>query len=150
MCLVPKNVTVTSILTSKNYYPNSTILCWQVLVEHECPVLAVAIQVTDVVSGSEKGEIIVWDLSIGDPRHRLRGHTESITTIRLTNDGLFAVSGRGTHIYRLNVLTFAFVYHERSKYFQTCWLSLVELCNAKYSLASGYHCKAWLYWIIFS
>ncbi|XP_021340919.1 protein will die slowly-like [Mizuhopecten yessoensis] len=72
----------------------------QVLVEDDCPVTAVAIQTTDVVSGSERGTVLVWDLSIGEPRHRLAGHTDSVTAIRITSDGSFAMSGNSrSHNY---------------------------------------------------
>ncbi|XP_033752140.1 NACHT domain- and WD repeat-containing protein 1-like isoform X2 [Pecten maximus] len=72
----------------------------QVLVEEDCPVTAVALH-TEVVSGSERGTVLVWDLSIGEPRHRLTGHTDCITTIRITSDGLFAISASRDHTIRL-------------------------------------------------
>ncbi|XP_069122816.1 protein qui-1-like isoform X2 [Argopecten irradians] len=78
----------------------STAKLTQVLVEEDCAVTAVALH-TEVVSGSERGTVLVWDLSIGEPRHRLTGHTGSITTIRITQDGLFAISASRDHTIRL-------------------------------------------------
>ncbi|XP_060065629.1 protein qui-1-like [Ylistrum balloti] len=72
----------------------------QVLVEDDCAVTAVAMH-TEVVSGSERGTVLVWDLSVGEPRHRLIGHTDCITTIRITRDGSFALTASRDHTIRL-------------------------------------------------
>ena len=71
-------------------------LIFKVLVGHEGPVTCAAcapLSPSMVVSGSGDCNLIVWDLTTGNDNFKLRGHTETITCVKLTLDGSLAISG---------------------------------------------------------
>ena len=70
-------------------------LPFQVLVEHEGTVTAVAVtnSCEHVVSGSADNKILIWNLSTGTVQNHLTGHSGTITALRLTNDGNVLISG---------------------------------------------------------
>lgn len=62
--------------------------------EHVGAVTCVSIAKKHVVSGSNTGAIIVWDINSGEPIQRLKGHCKTITALGLTENGLYIVSGK--------------------------------------------------------
>lgn len=65
------------------------------LVEHEDVVSCVG--VTDgnqyVISGSYDKRLLVWCLDTGEVEHQLIGHTDHVTSVKITRDGTIAISG---------------------------------------------------------
>lgn len=60
----------------------------QVLTGHIEPVWGVQFHKTHLVSGSEGGEIRVWNLSTGKYMHSLRGHADFVNTFHFSGDNV--------------------------------------------------------------
>jgi len=64
-----------------------------VLVEHDSAVVCAGVSGDTIVSGSQTGGLIVWDIICGEPIHKLTGHKDSISVLNITLDGLFVLTG---------------------------------------------------------
>ena len=63
--------------------------------EHEDKVSCAAVSEGNrhVISGSHDRRLLVWGLSTGAVEHQLVGHTNVVSTIKITQDATIAVSG---------------------------------------------------------
>lgn len=58
------------------------------------------------ISGSNDGNILLWDLESGECLRTLQGHTMDVRSVSITSDGLYALSGGGDETLRFwNVKT---------------------------------------------
>lgn len=68
--------------------------------EHEGTVNSVALTESNrhVVTASDDKSLIIWSLETGLVEHRLQGHTDCVTVVKVTADGCTAISG-GSLLY---------------------------------------------------
>ena len=73
---------------------------WIELKGHKRPVTCVAITHDGkrVISGSEDGSLLIWDIENRNCIKRFTGHMNSISCLSMTPDGKTAISGSGEHI----------------------------------------------------
>jgi len=74
--------------------------CLQVLVGHDDIISCVAITDNNqsVVSGSRDNGLLVWNLSTGTVEQELLGHSDQVTTVKVSKDGSIAISGMGVFL----------------------------------------------------
>lgn len=67
----------------------------QILAGHEERVSCVATADNNrhVASGSDDKDLIIWNMTTGEIEKTLKGHTGSVTCVKLTGDGSALVSG---------------------------------------------------------
>ena len=72
---------------------------YQVLAGHDDIVSCVTIadHNRNIISGSHDKTLIVWNLSTGEIEQTLKGHTDIITSAKMTADGSIVVSGKATY-----------------------------------------------------
>ena len=77
------------------------MFCYQVLVEHEGPVNSVAIANSNkhVVTASQDKTLIIWSLETGLVDHRLEGHTNEVTVVKITSDSCTILSGKNSSFF---------------------------------------------------
>ena len=79
-----------------NNVPYSTLFSlYQVLAGHDDIVSCVTIadHNRNVISGSHDKTLIVWNMSTGEIEQTLKGHTDIVTSAKMTADGSIVVSG---------------------------------------------------------
>ena len=54
-----------------------------------------------VVSGSDDNSIRIWDASNGEEKQKLEGHTDWVSSVAFSPDGLHVVSGSGDNSIRI-------------------------------------------------
>ena len=73
--------------------------------EHETDVGCVVISEDNehVVSGAKDGNMIIWKVQTGEIMHKLTGHTDKITGLRLTVRGQLIISGK-FNLFNVDIL----------------------------------------------